>query len=475
MALTCSIISLGCPKTLIDSEQMLGLLKAHGFNISCDVEDADVVIINTCGFLAASRDESMSEIRAMEQLRQDPDARLKCLLVAGCLVSRDGEKLAQNCRCVDALLDVFSRDAVLEAIQRTLGEQATNGTNEPPLEKAPVAEEIPLGNCRFFRGTSEEIANDEFRFPLLPPHVAYLKIAEGCNRRCAFCAIPNIRGRYSSKPMPQVLAEARLLAATGVKELVVIAQDTSFYGGDLQDGTSLAKLLPELAKIEGIQWIRILYLYPQNFGDDLIEALAETPKVVPYIDMPLQHINDRILHSMRRACTRQMTLDLLEKLRRRIPHLAIRTSFIVGYPGETQSEYDELLAFARKQKFARVAVFPYSAEEGTPAAELPGQIPEKVKTKRADKLIQTQEKLSWEWAQFFFKEPQPVIIDEAPLEKNGFYVGRTRFDAPDVDGRVFVTGKNLHVGDIVMCRIFDSSGSYEFIGESLGPVQETQP
>ena len=273
---SCAIISLGCPKTLVDSEQILGLLQRGGLRVVLEPEEADVVVVNTCGFLEASREESLAEIHAMEALRKDPQAALRCLIVAGCLVSRDGEALIERCPNVDVFLDVFSRERVLDAVQETLKGQT-----------AP----------RFICGASEAVTPDEHRFPLLPPHVAYLKIAEGCNRRCAFCAIPNIRGNYSSKPLPQVLAEAKQLVENGVRELVLIAQDTSFYGRDLAgtpEETSLAELLGALGKISGLRWIRVLYLYPQYFDDALIEAFASTPNVVPYLDMPLQHINDRI-------------------------------------------------------------------------------------------------------------------------------------------------------------------------------------
>ncbi|MDO4574529.1 MAG: 30S ribosomal protein S12 methylthiotransferase RimO [Planctomycetia bacterium] len=438
---TCAIISLGCPKNLVDSEQMLGQLARQDFQVVLEPEDADIVIINTCGFLAASREEGLENIHAMERLRRNPNERLACLIVAGCLVSRDKESLVAQCPDVDAFLDVFSRDEVQNAVRQTL-----DGT----LEK------------RLFLGTTEEIAKDDTRFPLLPAHVAYLKIAEGCNRRCAFCAIPNIRGRYSSKPMDLLLAEAKALAQNGVRELVLIAQDTSRYGSDLDDPhATLANLLKALSQIDGILWIRVLYLYPQNFGDDLIDALAETPKVVPYIDMPLQHINNRILKSMRRAVTREKTLELLEKLRTRLPQLAIRTAFIVGYPGETQAEFDELLAFIRKQRFPRLGVFQYSPEEGTPAAEMERQVPEKISRKRAEAVMKLQKQISSEWVRSLVGTVQEVLVD-AQLE-DGRWMGRTMFDAPDIDGHVFFTADNIMPGQRVLCEI-TGGDAYDLIG-----------
>lgn len=453
----CAVISLGCPKNLVDSEQMLGLLRQDGFEPCYDVENAEIVIINTCGFLAASREEGLENIHEMEALREDPDSALRCLIAAGCLVSRDKEALVKQCPSVDAFLDVFSRDSVLEAVKKVF----PSADSELPEEKAE-----PLGEMYFEQCPG--IASDRNRFPLLPPHVAYLKIAEGCNRRCAFCAIPNIRGKFTSKPMTEIVQEARQLAASGVKELILIAQDTSFYGMDLRDpdgsrtNDSLANLLPLLSEVDGIRWIRVQYLYPQNFGEDLISALAETPKVVPYIDMPLQHINDRILHEMRRSAGREETLALLARLRERIPELAVRTAFIAGFPGETKAEFEELLAFLRKQKFEHAAVFQFSPEEGTPAAEMDRQVPFKVSLKRTNELLETQKRVSAEWTRKQVGKRLEVLID-AELSEPGTYVGHTQFGAPEIDGNVYVTvdeesataENGLTIGEFYLCEIVD--------------------
>ena len=462
----CAVISLGCPKNLVDSEQMLGLLRQDGFEPCYAVEDAEVVIINTCGFLAASREEGLENIREMEALREDPDSLLRCLIVAGCLVSRDKEALVKQCPSVDAFLDVFSRDSVLEAVKKVFSPLGGEVSGEK-IEKMEKTEKTkPLGE-RYFE-QCPGIASDRNRFPLLPPHIAYLKIAEGCNRRCAFCAIPNIRGKFTSKPMTEIVEEARRLAESGVKELILIAQDTSFYGMDLRnsDGSrtndTLADLLPLLSAVEGIRWIRVQYLYPQNFGEDLITALAETPKVVPYIDMPLQHINDRILHEMRRSAGREETLALLSRLRERIPELAVRTAFIAGFPGETKAEFEELLAFLRKQKFEHAAVFQFSPEEGTPAAEMERQVPFKVSLKRTNELLETQKRVSAEWTRRQVGKRLEVLID-AELSEPGTYVGHTQFGAPEIDGNVYVTlpedpplaENGLTVGEFYFCEIVD--------------------
>ena len=460
---------------------MLGLLQQNAFSPCYDVEDADVVIINTCGFLAASREEGMENIQEMEALRREPTSRLRCLIVAGCLVTRDRENLVRNCPDVDAFLDVFSRDSVLEAVRKVFPDAEKSGVESKKdagesrqgKQVGTVARDafsLPIFEKTLpFQETYYDqlpgIASDPNRFPLLPPHIAYLKIAEGCNRRCAFCAIPNIRGRFTSKPMTEIVAEAQKLAESGVKELILIAQDTSYYGLDLRnpDGThtndSLANLLRLLNDVEGIHWIRVLYLYPQNFGEDLIEALASTPKVVPYVDMPLQHINDRVLHSMRRAAGREETLALLTRLRERIPNLTIRTAFIAGFPGETKAEFEELLAFLRKQKFEHVAVFQFSPEDGTTAAEMKQQVPEKVSLKRTNELITVQKRISAEWAGKLVGKTVEVLID-AELEEEGTYVGHAAFGAPDIDGTIYVSveeeaAEALEVGTFYLCEVVD--------------------
>ncbi|MDO4550312.1 MAG: 30S ribosomal protein S12 methylthiotransferase RimO [Planctomycetia bacterium] len=451
----CAIISLGCPKNLVDSEQMLGLLKKNGIQITQNIENADVVIINTCGFLSASREESLANIHTLEMWRRDPSHPLRALIVAGCLVSRDREALVDACPDVDVFLDVFSREEIFNVLQTILSKDVSD---------VPSQNFLPL-----FSGVPGHVAADTHRHPLLPPHVAYLKIAEGCNRRCAFCAIPLIRGPYVSKPLPEIISEAKNLAASGVKEIILIAQDTTVYGKDLKtpDGspqnTTLAQLLAALSEIDAIRWIRVMYLYPQNFGDDLIDAFASLPKVLPYIDIPLQHINDRVLKDMCRNTTRAATLELLEKLYARIPHLAVRTAFIVGFPGETQAEYNELLAFIRKQKFQRLGVFEFSPEEGTAAAEMPRSVPEKTIKKRAETIMKVQRDISAAWLRSLIGKKMDILLDVAaenasPVGQNTF-IGRSIYDAPEIDGCVYVTGENLHVGDIISCEIIDS---YEY-------------
>lgn len=513
----CAVISLGCPKNLVDSEQMLGLLQRHSVQPCLEVKDADIVIVNTCGFLAASRDEAMENIREMEALRMDPNSPLRCLIVAGCLVTRDKEKLIASCPQADAFLDVFSRDSVLEAVGKIFPEIINSGATEQSerdgasdhvvsdrIEKServvekdalevddlsglnsteyslPIFEKSePRGES--YREKQPGIASDPNRFPLLPSHIAYLKIAEGCDRRCAFCAIPNIRGSFRSKPMTEVLEEARRLASQGVKELILIAQETSRYGIDLRnpDGTrtkdSLANLLRLLNEVEGVRWIRVQYLYPQDFSEELVTAFAETPKVVPYVDMPLQHINDRVLRAMRRSAGREETIALLARLRERIPGLVIRTAFIAGFPGETKAEFEELLAFLRKQKFEHVAVFQFSPEEGTPAAEMEKQIPEKVSLKRTNELILTQKRISAEWTRKQVGKTMEVLID-AKTDEEGVFLGHSPFGAPDIDGVVYVSADEefedaLEIGEFYLCEIVDCD-EYDLFAAPVKKIRE---
>ena len=528
--LKCAVISLGCPKNLVDSEQMLGLLQQHSVSPCLEVEEADIVIVNTCGFLAASREEALENIREMETLRMDPNSPLRCLIAAGCLVTRDKEELIASCPKVDAFLDVFSRDSVLEAVGKIFPEilspilrenvsrdsnfklisekqednsvendhsfekllpQSIKGTadlnskiclpgNNSENYSLPVFEKTePIGETYYEKMSG--IASDPHRFPLLPPHIAYLKIAEGCDRRCAFCAIPNIRGRFRSKPTREILEEARRLAAQGVKEVILIAQETSRYGIDLRnsDGTrtedTLANLLRLLNEIDGIRWIRVQYLYPQDFSEELVSAFAETPKVVPYVDMPLQHINDRILRAMRRSAGREETIALLTRLRERIPELVIRTAFIAGFPGETKAEFEELLAFLRKQKFERVAVFQFSPEEGTPAAEMEKQVPEKISLKRTNDLILTQKRISAEWTRKQLGKTMEVLLD-AETEEEGVFLGHSPFSAPDIDRVVYVSAdegfpETLEVGEFYLCEIVDCD-EYDLYAVPLKKINE---
>src|SRR5437588_691573 len=339
---TYAFVSLGCPKNTVDSERMLGKLAQDGYVLTPDADGADVVIVNTCGFIEPARQESLGVIREMLALKEQ--GKVGAVVVAGCLAERKGEQLLEEVPGVDHIVGVFGREEIAGVLERTLSQRHEQRS--------------------LFRPAPVRALEDTARLRITPRHYAYLKISEGCDRLCTFCAIPKMRGKHVTKPIEEVIREAKELAADGVRELIIVAQDTTYYGLDLYGRVRLAELLRELNCVDGIEWIRILYAYPIHFTDELIETLATTTKIVPYLDMPLQHVNDRMLKRMQRRVNRAETEDLLARLRKALPNLALRTTFIVGFPGETNAEFEELCDFARSTRFERAGVFPYSLEPG---------------------------------------------------------------------------------------------------------------
>src|SRR5262249_4494106 len=356
---------LGCPKNLVDSERMLGKLAQDGYALVPEADGADVVVVNTCGFIEPARQESLAVIREMLDLKQQ--GRVGAVVVAGCLAERKKENLLQEVPEVDHIVGVFGREEIAQVVQKTL-------TGSKRRRGADAQEQRSL-----FRPAPVRAWEDTARLRVTPRHYAYLKMSEGCDRLCTFCAIPGMRGKHVTKPIEEVLREARELIADGVRELILVAQDTTYYGLDLYGRPRLAELLRELDRLDGLDWIRLLYAYPMYFSDELIDVLAGAEKVLPYLDMPLQHINDRMLRLMARRVNRRETEELLARLRSAIPNLALRTTFIVGFPGETDAEFEELVGFVRETAFERVGVFPYSYEPDTPAARLTGHLPEETK------------------------------------------------------------------------------------------------
>src|SRR5271154_2238564 len=340
MPRTFAFVSLGCPKNLVDSERMLGKLAQEGYTLTPNADGADVVVVNTCGFIEPARQESLGVIREMLDLKQQ--GRVGAVVVAGCLAERKKDDLLQEVPGVDHIVGVFGREEITQVVDRAI---------------AGKMEQRSL-----FRPAPVRAQEDTARLRITPRHYAYLKISEGCDRLCTFCAIPGMRGKHVTKPIEEVVREARELVADGVRELIVVAQDTTYYGLDLYGQPRLAELLRELDRLDGIEWIRVLYLYPINFSDELIETLANSKKIIPYLDMPLQHINDRMLRRMQRRVDRAATEELLARLRAEIADLTLRTTFIVGFPGETGEEFAELADFIRAQRFERLGVFPYSRE-----------------------------------------------------------------------------------------------------------------
>lgn len=415
------LVSLGCPKNLVDSEWMLGALAQAGCVVGAPMDAADVIVVNTCGFLAAAREESRQVIA--EALDRKRRGRVRRVVVAGCLASHQGTTLRRQWDSgIDAVVGVDDRRRIVEA----------------------VLAEKPLSACRRHpRSYGRNGPRDTGRFRLTPKHTAYLRIAEGCSRKCTFCLIPSIRGPLRSKPVEMILAEARELIADGAVELNVIAQDTTAYGEDLHraggGGETLASLLRRLDRLDGVRWIRLLYTYPRRFDDELIDALAESEHVVPYLDMPLQHIATRVLRRMGRGVTRRDIETLLEKLRRRIPSLALRTSFIAGFPGETETEFRELVEFVRSFRFAAVGVFEYSPEPGTPAARLAPPVPPAVAAQRAEALMAAQRAVvrSAHRAMVRRQHRLEVLVDGP--DAHGRCIGRHAGQAPEIDGVCFLT------------------------------------
>ncbi|MFM7076234.1 MAG: 30S ribosomal protein S12 methylthiotransferase RimO [Planctomycetaceae bacterium] len=443
---TFAMVSLGCPKNLVDSERMLGLLREDGWQLVADTAGADLVVVNTCAFIDASRAESYGVVREMVALKQAGGTR--GVIVAGCLAERQKDKLLDELPGVDAVIGVFSRDEVARSAERLIGR---------------------LGEQRsIFKPAPARALDDSGRMRVTPRHMAYLKISEGCDRTCTFCAIPKMRGKHATKPIEEVVREAKELAADGVKELVIVAQDTTYYGLDLYGETRLVELLAELEKIEGFAWIRLMYLYPMYFTDRLIDAIAASKKAIPYLDMPLQHASDPVLKRMQRRVAKQPTEELLQKLRARIPNVVLRTTFITGFPGETDEQFDEMVEFVRRWRFERLGVFTYSLEPDTPAARLDGHLPEEVKERRRDLLMREQQKIAHEHSRAQVGKVLDVIVDRQSDEREDVWIGRTYADAPDIDCVVYVTAPGTSAarpltGRIIPVEIVASSG-YDLAG-----------
>jgi ribosomal protein S12 methylthiotransferase len=441
-----AFVTLGCPKNLVDSERMLGKLAQDGYSLTPDADGADVVVINTCGFIEPARQESLGVIREMLELKRQ--GRVGAVVVAGCLAERKGDDLLKEVPEVDHIIGVFGREEITQVVGRSLLKNRRD-EQRSLFRPAPVRAQV-----------------DTERLRITPRHYAYLKISEGCDRLCTFCAIPGMRGKHVTKPIEEVLREARELAADGVRELIVVAQDTTYYGLDLYGKVRLAELLRELDKIDGLEWIRILYAYPIHFTDELIEVMATAKKIVPYLDMPLQHINDPMLRRMSRRVDRPSTEDLLGRLRKAIPNLTLRTTFIVGFPGETEAEFVELREFMKAFQFERVGVFPYSLEPGTPAARLPDHIPEELKAARRDELMEIQQEIAFAHAQAQIGKELEVIVDGPDPEAPNCVLARGHADAPEIDCTVRLKGKSLRPGDLVRARITGADG-YDLLARSI--------
>lgn len=437
------MVSLGCPKNLVDSEVMLGIIRDKKMEITNNPAEADLIIVNTCGFIESAKEESVNTVLQMAEYKNE--GCCKYLIMTGCLSQRYADELFESMPEVDAVVGTDCFTDIAWIIDEVMA-----GKRVKHLQKL----------------ASKNVAMLPRMLTTLS-YMAYLKIAEGCDNCCSYCIIPQLRGPYTSRPYEEVLAEAKALADSGVKELIVVAQDTTRYGEDLYGKLLLPKLLHDLHDLEGIQWIRVMYLYPNNFTDELIEAFATLDKVCKYIDIPLQHASDRLLDSMNRYDTRAQVETLLEKLRTRIPGITIRTTFIVGFPGETEEDFAELQDFMEKQRFENAGVFQYSQEEGTVAGAMPNQIAQEVKENRYHELMALQAGISEEIHQNREGEELDVLVEGFDEENDKLAFGRSIHEAPDIDGNIFIEGaEDVQIGDIVRVRILQGF-TYEMVGELI--------
>ena len=433
-------VSLGCSKNLVDTEVMLGLIKERSIELVNDPAEADILIVNTCAFIQSAKEESINTILNMAEYKDPTKGHCKTLIIAGCLGQRYGQELLDELPEADGIIGTEAWDRITEVIDETL-----------------------KGNRLVIKGDEKIYDASVPRIPTTPQHTAYVKIAEGCNNRCAFCAIPLIRGKFRSRKIEDIVAEVKALAAKGVKEIVLIAQDTTNYGHDIYGKPQLAKLLKELCRIEDIKWIRTLYSYPRFFSDELIDVLANEDKLVKYVDIPLQHANNQVLRSMRRPDTKEEIEALLNKLRQRVPGVVIRSTFIVGFPGETPEQFAELKDFITKQRFDHVGIFTYSKEEDTPAADMDNQVDEAVMQDRYHELKAVQSLISQEINESLEGQVLEVIVEGHT--EDGMPFGRSYRQADDVDDLVYIEGDTeSQVGDVVKVRILQGF-TEDLVGE----------
>ncbi|CCZ29058.1 ribosomal protein S12 methylthiotransferase RimO [Firmicutes bacterium CAG:194] len=433
-------ISLGCDKNLVDTEMMLGMLAEKGYQFTDDEQEAEIVVVNTCCFIGDAKEESINTLIEIGRLKET--ANVKMLIAAGCLAQRYRKEIREQIPEVDVIIGTMAIDKIVEAVEEYQTKQYTTFVED--IDRTPVS--------------------GKKRVVTTGGHYAYMKIAEGCDKRCSYCIIPKVRGSYRSIPMETLLKEANTLVEQGVKELILVAQETTLYGTDLYGKKSLPELLRKLSEIRGLYWIRILYCYPEEITEELIDTIAELPKVCHYLDIPIQHASDKILKRMGRRTNQQQLKDKIAMIRSKIPDMCLRTTLITGFPGESQEDHEQSMAFVDEMEFDRLGVFTYSAEEDTPAAGFPDQIEEEVKKDRQADIMELQQEIAFEKAEGMTGQDVLVMIEGKVADENA-YVGRIYKDAPNVDGLVFVnTDRELMTGDFVPVHI---TGSYEYdlIGE----------
>ena len=435
-------ISLGCDKNLVDTEVMLGMLASRGYEMTNDEQEADIIVINTCCFIHDAKEESIQNILEMAEYKKNGSA--KALIVTGCMAERYRQEILDEIPEVDEVLGTTAYDRILDAVDAALAGQHEVMTAD--------LDALPLPETK--------------RLVTTGGHFAYLKIAEGCDKHCTYCIIPKIRGNFRSVPMERLLKEAQDLAEQGVKELILVAQETTLYGKDLYGEKSLPKLLRELCKISGIRWIRILYCYPEEITDELIQVMKEESKICHYLDLPIQHANDTILKRMGRRTSKQELIDIVPKLRKEIPDICLRTTLITGFPGETQEQHEEVMEFIDTLEFDRLGAFTYSPEEDTPAATFEDQIDEEVKEDRQADIMELQQEIAFDKAEDMIGREVLVMIEGKVADENA-YVGRTYRDAPNVDGLIFInTDVELISGDFAKVKVTGAL-DYDLIGELM--------
>ncbi len=436
-------VSLGCDKNLVDTEKMLGLLNREGYTFTDDENEADAVLVNTCCFIGDAKEESVNTILEMARLKEE--GKCRALVVAGCLAQRYKQEILDEIPEVDGILGTTSCDEIVRILNDILGEE----------KQGPIS-------C--FHELKEMTGSGQSRVVTTGGYYAHLKIAEGCDKRCTYCIIPYLRGPFRSVPMEQLVEEARQLADQGVKELILVAQETTLYGRDLYGEKSLPRLLKALAAVPGIQWIRIQYCYPEEITDELIETIKTEKKVCHYLDIPIQHASDTILKRMGRRTNRAQLVEMIGRLRREIPDIALRTTLISGFPGETEEDHETLMEFVDEMEFERLGVFPYSAEEDTPAFSYPDQVPQELREARRDDIMELQQEIAFEKSEAMVGRVLTVLIEGKVVDEPA-YVGRTYMDAPGVDGLIFVNADvELMSGDFVRVKV-TGAADYDLIGE----------
>ena len=447
-------VSLGCSKNLIDTEVTIGKFKEHKFEIVNNPKEAEIIVINTCGFIESAKEEAINTILEMAEYKKK---KCKYLVVMGCLVQRYYEDLVKALPEVDLFLKIEDYDKMWKKIEELFEKKNSSQAELCQKATSPIARvsKLPMFEEREY--LQRTISTGE--------NFAYLKIGEGCSNMCTYCAIPYIRGLFVSRPMEDILEEAKTIAKKGIKELIIIAQDTTKYGKDLYGESKLAELLTELCKIKELHWIRFLYSYPEGITDELIQVVKKEKKIAKYFDIPIQHISNEVLKKMNRKTSKENIEKLISKIRREIPGVALRTSLIVGFPGETKEQFEELYDFVEKIKFDKLGVFEYSKEDGTPAATMPNQIHHMTKKSRFNKIMSLQQEISREKMKAKIGTKQEVLIENKSFDRK-YYIGRTKSDVPDIDGVVYIKNNKLEINEFVNCKITDFK-EYDLIGEVI--------